>query len=158
MHCTKQGCYCKLDCRIAIAKFLDRMCLALQARRTMVPLRYAAKFDPFLTLNCAGSEGKGHNPNKGRHQIVPSGHPGWKVILRSTFLDYLCQLAKSRSFDASDPFMNWQGRIYTDWRFTIPWETVGGNIFIRQSSGISSIFVEKIKITWFDLWLQRSLQ
>ena len=26
---------------------------------TMAPLRYAAKFDPFLSLDCAGSEGTG---------------------------------------------------------------------------------------------------
>ena len=27
--------------------------------------------------------------------------------------------------------MNWNARFYTDWRFTIPWENVGGNVNIR---------------------------
>ena len=36
----------------------------------MAPLRCAAKFDPFLSLNCARVEGKGHNPR--RDQILPS--------------------------------------------------------------------------------------
>ena len=29
-----------------------------------------AKFDPFLTLDCAGLEGGGGNPRKGRDQIL----------------------------------------------------------------------------------------
>ena len=40
-------------CQMAIARFLDRMCLALRAWWTMAPLRCAAKFDPFLSLDCA---------------------------------------------------------------------------------------------------------
>ena len=42
-----------------VARFLDRMCLALWDGRTMAPLRYAAKFDPFLSLDCARVEGVG---------------------------------------------------------------------------------------------------
>ena len=38
-------------CHMAIAGFLDRMCLALRASGLW--LRYAAKFDPFLSLDCA---------------------------------------------------------------------------------------------------------
>ena len=38
---------------MAKARLLDRMCLALWARRTMAPLHCAAKFDPFLSLDCA---------------------------------------------------------------------------------------------------------
>ena len=29
-----------------------------------------AKFDPFLSLHCAGVEGEGRNPRKGRDQIL----------------------------------------------------------------------------------------
>ena len=36
----------------------------------MAPLRYAAKFDPFLSLDCARVEGVG----EGRDQILPSGN------------------------------------------------------------------------------------
>ena len=46
-------------CQMAIARFLDLMCLALRAPRTMAPLRCAAKFDPFLSLDCARVEGRG---------------------------------------------------------------------------------------------------
>ena len=38
-------------CQIALARFLDCMCLALWASGLW--LRYAAKFDPFLSLDCA---------------------------------------------------------------------------------------------------------
>ena len=48
----------------------------------MAPLRYAAKFDPFLFLDCAPtpstlappSPPPWHNPRKGRDQILPSGN------------------------------------------------------------------------------------
>ena len=46
-------------CQMAIAKFLECMHLALQAWWTMAPLRYTAKFDPFLPLHCAGVESGG---------------------------------------------------------------------------------------------------
>ena len=46
-------------CQMAIARFLGRRCLALRASGTMAPLRYAAKFDPFLSLYCARVEGMG---------------------------------------------------------------------------------------------------
>ena len=48
-------------CQMAIVRFLDRMCLALQTWRTMAPPRYAAKCDPFLSLHCARVEGGGRN-------------------------------------------------------------------------------------------------
>ena len=37
---------------------------------TMAPLRYTAKFDPFLSLDCARVEGGGG----ARDQILPSGN------------------------------------------------------------------------------------
>ena len=33
-----------------------------------------AKFDPLLSLDCAGEEGMRRNPRKGRDQILPSGN------------------------------------------------------------------------------------
>ena len=48
-------------CQMAVAKFLDLRCLALRAFRTVTRLRSTAKFDPFLSLDCApalqGKEG-----------------------------------------------------------------------------------------------------
>ena len=41
---------------------------------TMPPLRYAAKFDPFLSLNCAPRPPTWRNPRRGRDQILPSGN------------------------------------------------------------------------------------
>ena len=38
-------------CQMAIARFLDCMCLAVRASGLW--LRYAAKLDPFLSLDCA---------------------------------------------------------------------------------------------------------
>ena len=40
----------------------------------MAPLRYAAKFDPFLSLDCAPHPPPWRNPRKGRDQILPSGN------------------------------------------------------------------------------------
>ena len=58
-------------CQMAIVIFLDRMCLALRASGRW--LRYAAKFDPFLSFDCARVEGMG-DARKGRDQILPSGN------------------------------------------------------------------------------------
>ena len=41
---------------------------------TMAQLRYAAKFDPFLSLDCAPRPPPWRNPRKGRDQILPSGN------------------------------------------------------------------------------------
>ena len=46
-------------CQMAIARFLDHRHLALQAWATMAPLCCAAKFDPFLSLDCARVKGRG---------------------------------------------------------------------------------------------------
>ena len=45
---------------------------------TMAPLRYAAKFDPLLSLDCAPRPPPWRNPRKGRDQILPSGNPASK--------------------------------------------------------------------------------
>ena len=51
-------------------------CQSDSARLTtfsLSPLRQGcqmAKFDPFLSLDCAGVEGEGRNPRKGRNQIL----------------------------------------------------------------------------------------
>ena len=66
--CPRHGC------QMAIARFLDRRCLALRAWRTMAPLRYAAKFDPFLSLECVLCPPTRRNIRKGRDQILPSGN------------------------------------------------------------------------------------
>ena len=40
----------------------------------MAPLRCAAKYDPFLSLDCAPHPPPWRNPRKGRDQILPSGN------------------------------------------------------------------------------------
>ena len=61
---------------MAIATFTYCRRLALRAWRTMAPLRYAAKFDPFLSLDCAprALHPPWRNPKIGRNQIFPSGN------------------------------------------------------------------------------------
>ena len=51
----------------------------------MAPLRYAAKFDPYLSLDC-GPALLWRNPRKGRDQILPSGNPAISKDLSSTLL------------------------------------------------------------------------
>ena len=41
---------------------------------TMAPLRCAAKFNPFLSLDCAPRPPPWRNPRKGRDQTLPSGN------------------------------------------------------------------------------------
>ena len=61
-------------CQMAITRFLHRMCLVLWA--SGLQLCYAAKFDPFLSLDCAPRPPPWCNPRKGRDQIMPSGNIG----------------------------------------------------------------------------------
>ena len=46
-------------CQMAIAGFLESYVFGPSGFWTMAPLRYAAKFDPFLSLDCARVEGGG---------------------------------------------------------------------------------------------------
>ena len=48
----------------------------------MASLRYAAKFDPFLSLDCARVEGVGA---QGRDQILPSGNLAFQTHLKKLF-------------------------------------------------------------------------
>ena len=47
---------------------------------TMAPLRFTAKFDPFLSLDCTPPDPPPwRNPRKGRDQILPSGNLGFRL-------------------------------------------------------------------------------
>ena len=48
---------------MAIAEFLESYVFGPWGFWTMAPLRYAAKFDPFLSLDCARVEGVGAQSN-----------------------------------------------------------------------------------------------
>ena len=63
-------------CQMAIAGFLESYVFGPSGFWTMAPLRYAAKFDPFLSLDCAPRPPPWRNPRKGRDQILPSGNHG----------------------------------------------------------------------------------
>ena len=52
---------------MAIAGFLESYVFGPSGFWTIALLRYAAKFDPFLSLDCTRVEGMGRNPRKGRH-------------------------------------------------------------------------------------------
>ena len=51
---------------------------------TMAPLHYAAKFDPFLSLDCVPTPAPGPPPwrnlRKGRDQILSSGNPATRTL------------------------------------------------------------------------------
>ena len=53
-------------CQMAIAKFLD--CMPSGFWTMALYLHYAAKFDPFLSEDCAPRPPPPHNPRKGRDQ------------------------------------------------------------------------------------------
>ena len=62
-------------CQMAIARFLDGMCLALRASGLW--LRYATlqNLIPSFPWIAPGWRAWGRNPRKGRDQILPSGNP-----------------------------------------------------------------------------------
>ena len=63
-------------CQMVIARFKDCRVWPFGLEGLWLryaPLRYAAKFDPFLSLDCAPSPPHWRNPRKGRDQILPSG-------------------------------------------------------------------------------------
>ena len=51
---------------------------------TMAPLRYAAKFDPFLSLDCVPRPPPWRNPRKGRDRILPFGNLGRRARASSS--------------------------------------------------------------------------
>ena len=61
-------------CQMAIAIFLDQMCLALRASGLW--LRYATlqNWIPSFPWIAPGKRAWGRNPRKGRDQILPSGN------------------------------------------------------------------------------------
>ena len=62
----------KHGCQMAIAGFLESYVFGPSGFRTMAPLRYAAKFDPFLSLDCAPTPSTlaQSKERKGRDQIL----------------------------------------------------------------------------------------
>ena len=70
---------------------------------TMAPLCYAAKFDPFLSFDCAPLPPHWRNPRNGRDQILPSGNLGVRLnelelssgsILEKARAAFVAKLAK----------------------------------------------------------------
>ena len=57
-------------CQMAIAIFLESYVFGPSGFWTMAPLRYAAKFDPFLSLDWAPHPPPWRNPRKERDQIL----------------------------------------------------------------------------------------
>ena len=68
-------------CQMAIAGFLERMCLALRASGLW--LRYAAlqNLIPSFPWIAPPRPLPWRNPRKGRDQILPSGNLGWRHVL-----------------------------------------------------------------------------
>ena len=60
----------KHGCQMAIARFLESYVFGPSGFWTMAFLRYAAKFDPFLSLDCAPHPPPWSNPRKRRDQIL----------------------------------------------------------------------------------------
>ena len=61
-------------CQMAKARILESYLFGPYGFWTMALPRYAARFDPFLSLDCAPRPPPWHNPRKGRDQILPSGN------------------------------------------------------------------------------------
>ena len=82
-------------CQMAIARFLDRMCLALRAsgqRLRTATLKNLIASLPWIAL---GRRAWGHTPRKGRGKISPSGNLGQashskeeKMVLKYNYLSF----------------------------------------------------------------------
>ena len=59
---------------MAIARFLELYVFGPSGFWTMAPLSYSAKFDPFLSLDCAPTPSTLAQSKEGRDQILPSGN------------------------------------------------------------------------------------
>ena len=73
-------------CQMAIARF-KIIYFGPSGFWTMALQWYAAKFDPFLSLDCAPCPPPWRNPIKGSDQILPSGNPdiSYKLTLNMSF-------------------------------------------------------------------------
>ena len=63
-------------CQMAIARFLDRMCLALRASGLWLLYATLQNLIPSFPWIAPGWRAWGRNPRKGRDQILPSGNTG----------------------------------------------------------------------------------
>ena len=77
---SERICNSKHGCQMAIARFLDRMCLAFRASGLW--LRYATlqNLIPFFPWIAPPRPPPWRNPRKGRDQILPSGNPALHSI------------------------------------------------------------------------------
>ena len=67
-------------CQMAIAGFLESYVFGPSGFWTMAPLRCAAKFDPFLSLDCAGVEGVGAQSKEGKGSNFAAQRSGAIVL------------------------------------------------------------------------------
>ena len=76
--------------RTLFAASLRRLAVAAQSEGAGLQGCQMAKFDPFLSLDCASTPSTlmppppppWRNPRKGRDQILPSGNLAWRLLLR----------------------------------------------------------------------------
>ena len=69
-HDHFNGCYLLIWLRDGFRRIFRSDVFGPAGFWTMAPLRYAAKFDPFLSLDCARVEGVGAQSKDGRDQIL----------------------------------------------------------------------------------------
>ena len=89
------GMHCRHGCQMAIARFLDSMCLALRACGLW--LRYATlqNLIPSFPWIAPPRPPPWHNPRKGRDQILPSGNPALSLSLSLRFCFHTPQFLAS---------------------------------------------------------------
>ena len=75
------------SCQIATARFIDCMCLAPLGFWSMAPLRYAAKFDPFISLDCAPTPSTLAQSKERKGSFLPSGNLGRQTAARRRVLE-----------------------------------------------------------------------
>ena len=128
------------------------MCLALRAWRTMAPLRYAAKFDPFLSLDCARVEGGGSNFAICQHW------PGIIICLPLVLFRGVGRKSidcpkwhKCQQWQVPEHFFWYFGNMKFRWTVPIPtwnWqgEAIAGMFYTRKSK-------YKLSIAWHN-WIR----
>ena len=67
-------CVCHRGCQMAIARFLESYVFGPSGFWTMASLRYAAKLDPFLSLDCGRVKGVGAQSNLATLFVIQLHH------------------------------------------------------------------------------------
>ena len=91
---------------MATAVFLELYVFGPSGFWSMTPLRYAAKFDPFLSLDCAKVEGVGAQSKERKGSNFATQHSGAHMILKIRY-SHLATMLAQQSLRSAVCYVTW---------------------------------------------------